>query len=603
MSKDRNPDLYRTLLESLSDGVMVIEFDGSVRIANAAFCRMFGFDPEEVAGRLFGELFLMFEEFDEFVQIILNVVAEQTDGERQIVRVRIGEELRSLSVVTSYLTTGHGEKTKRAAVIAVVSDITEVRELHEAELEMKKVIEKQLDELQTAYRDLEAQNEAVSQMGKKIQTARNVAVAFVLGLFLIFGTWYIRPLDFLDSDPMPPDLPPGFALGDPTAMFAGSPGAMQTMTLEPGAFDSTISLRGNLVPGRVMEVVSPIESHASTVHTAAGQQVTEGDLLIELDAGRITAEHRQARIEYIKARDRLAEIEDWESSAEMARARRALRRAKMGLDDAEQNFTRIAFLLEEGIVSTSEYEGAQRQRQSRQLDFEEAQRELETVRAQGSPEEKQIAKLEAQNAQDRLRTHAAKLDQTRIRAPISGVILAAEGEAAEKPLARGRRFSQGELVLRIADFSSVSVATQIDEADVRKVQVGQKAWITGPGFPDLSLEGSVTLVSSRASGSMHLRNTPQFDIVVTLSQLPEEALDRLKVGMSAHVTIVVYSQSEAILIPIHAVEQAGDQTWIHVLDPETEAVERRAVKLGLTTLETVEVLEGLSFGETVVLSP
>lgn len=604
MKQDHNPDLYRTLLESLSDGVMVIDFDGSVRIANTAFCQMFDLAPEEVTGHLFGELFIAFEEFDEFVQIILDVVMERGDGKRQIVRVRIAEELRTLSVVTSYLTMVHGGEKRRDAVIAVVSDITEIRDLHEAELRMKKVIEKQLGELQTAYRDLEARNEALSQMTKKIQTTRSLAVVFILSLFLAFGTWYIQPLDFLDPEP-PPELSPGFIVGDSGVPgfsgFPGSPGAMQTMTLEAGAFDSTISLRGHLVPGSVVEVVSPIESHVSAVHTALGQQVTKDDLLVDLDTGRLTAEHRQARIEYIKARDRLAQIEDWENSTEMARARRALRRAKMGLDDADRNFKRIVFLLEQGIIPASEHEEAQRQRESRQLDFEEAERELVTVQAQGSPEEKQIAKLEAQNAQDRLHTYAAKLDQTRIRAPISGVVLVTAGESGKKPLARGRSLSQGELLLQIADFSSVSVSTQIDEADVRKVRVGQQAWITGPGFPDLRLEGSVTRVSSRANASAGMRSAPQFEIVVTLDKLPAEALDRLRVGMSAHVTIVVYSQSEAVLVPIHAVEQSADQAWIHVIDPETEAIERRAVELGLTTLESVEVVTGLSFGETIVL--
>ena len=594
MKQNRDPDLYQTLLENLSDGVMVIGFDGSVRIANAAFCRMFGFDSEAITGRPFGELFIAFEGFDEFVQIVLDAVMEQGDGKRQITRVHIGGEPRSLSVAISYLKTTHEGETERAAVIAVVSDITEVRDLREAELRMKQVIEKQLEELQAAYRDLETRNETLSQMTKRIQTTRSVAMFFVLGLFLALGTWYVRPLDFLQPDPAP-SLPPGLILGDP--------GSMQTMTLESGAFDSTISLRGHLVPGRVVEVVSPIESHVRTVHAGPGQQVKAGDPLVDLDTGRLAAEHRRAQIEYIKARDRLAQIEDWENGAEMARARRALRRAKMGLDDAQRNLKRIAFLLEQGIVPASEHEEAQRQYQNRQLDSEEAERELAAVRAQGSLEEHRVAKLEAENAQDRLRTHAAKMEQTGILAPISGVILAAGGESQEKPLARGRPVASGELLLRIADFESVSVVTQIDEVDVRKVRLGQRAWIIGPGFPGLRLEGSVALVSSRAAGSMRLRNTPQFDIVVALDRPPPEALARLKVGMSAHVTIVVYRQSEAMLVPIHAVERSADQAWVHVVDPETEAVERRSVELGLTTLDSVEVVEGLFPGDTIVLYP
>ena len=102
------PDIYRTLLENLSDGVMVIDIDGSVRIANPALCQMFGLELDEVLNRPFGEIFLEFEGFDDFVQIILDAVVEQGDIERRVTRVRIGDEVRSLSVTTSYLTAAGG---------------------------------------------------------------------------------------------------------------------------------------------------------------------------------------------------------------------------------------------------------------------------------------------------------------------------------------------------------------------------------------------------------------------------------------------------------------------------------------------------------------
>ncbi len=592
MKQDRDPDLYQILLENLSDGVLVINFDGYVQIANGAICQMFGFDRDDVEGRLFAELFITFEGFDEFVEIILNAVTDRHDNERQVTSVRIGEEFRLLSVTTSYLTTTHSSETKRAALIAVVSDITEIQELRETEWRMAKAIKKQFNELQVAYRDLEARNTQLSQMTKKIQTTRNVTTIFVIGLFLALGTWYIQPLDFSGSDATP-ELPADF--------LPGNPGAIQTMVVETEDFDSTIALRGHLVPGHIMEIVSPIESHVSTVHVVPGQRVVEGDLLVSLDASQLVAKYRQTQIDYIKARDRLAQVEDWENSTEMARARRVLRRAKMGLDDSQRNLKRTAFLLEQGIIPSSEHEEAQRQLLNRQLDFEEAEQELEAAKIQGNAEEQQVVKLEAENAESRLRAYERKLEQTEILAPISGVVMATTGKLGEKPLVRGRPVAQGELLLSIADFERLSVVTKIDEVDIRKIKVGQKAKITGSGFPDLQVEGSVTFVSSRASGNSRLRNATQFEIIVTLDRLEVETLSRLRVGMSAHVTIIVYNLPEALLIPLHAVVQSENKAWVHVVDPETQAIEHRIVNLGLTTLDSVEVTEGLSAGETIVL--
>ena len=581
---DRGPDIYRTLLENLSDGVMVIGFDGTVGLANAAFCRMFGLDPDATAGRSFGELFIALEGFDEFTQIVLDAVAERSDMARRITRVRVGEESRSLSVTTSRLTTEDRERgtVERVAMIVVVSDITEVRELRETELRQAGVIETQLDELRGAYRDLEARNEAFSAMTKRVRRARAAAMLFVLVLFLAIGAWYVRPLDYFTAT---------------AALDAGDPGTLAVMTVEPRAFRSTIALQGHLAPGRVAEIVSPVESHVSAVHASPGDRVAAGAPLVDLDTGQLAADYRRAEVERIKARDRLVEIEAWEDSADMARARRALRRAKIALDDAERHLGRTAFLLDQGLVPASQHEDAQRQRQNRALDLEEAERELEAVKARGGEEARRVAKLEARTAEDRLRVHEEKLDLARVRAPMAGIVMASDGPRA-RPLAKGRPVAQGELMLSIADLERLSVVTKVDEVDVRKVEAGQRAWITGPGFPGLRIEGAVTRVSSRADPKRR-RGTPQFEVVAALDRLAAEARDRLRVGMSAYVTIVVHDRPEALLVPIDAVEQGGGKAWLRVLVGETP--ERRAVELGLTTLDSVEVVAGLSAGDRVVL--
>lgn len=585
---DREPDIYRTLLESLSDGVMVIGFDGTVGLANAAVFRMFGLDPDATVGRSFGELFIAFGGFDEFTQIVLDAVAERGDMVRRVTRVRVGEESRSLSVTTSCLTAEDRERgtVERVAMIVVVSDITEVRELREIELRQAEVIETQLDELRGAYRDLEARNEAFSAMTKRVRRARAAAMLFVLVLFLAIGTWYVRPLDYFTATAA---LDPG--------PDAGDPGTLAIMTVEPRAFRSTIALQGNLAPGRVAEIVSPIESHVSAVHASPGDHVAAGAPLVDLDTGQLAADHRRAQVEHIKARDRLVEIEAWEDSADMARARRALRRAKIALDDAERHLGRTAFLLEQGLVPASQHEDAQRQRQNRVLDLEEAERELKAVKARGGEEARRVARLEARTAEDRLRTHEEKLDLARVTAPMAGVVMASDGPRA-RPLAKGRPVAQGELILSVADLERLSVVTKVDEVDVRKVEAGQRAWITGPGFPGLRIEGAVTRVSSRADPKRR-RGTPQFEVVAALDRLAAEARDRLRVGMSAYVTIVVHDRPVALLVPIGAVEQQGGKAWLRVLAGETP--ERRAVELGLTTLDSVEVVAGLSAGDRVVL--
>ncbi len=586
--KGHDPEVYRALFENLSDGVMVIGFDGSVRLANAAVCQMFGLDPAEVVGGQFGALFVQLEGFDEFTEVVLDAVATRGGIARRVARVHAGDEPRSLSVTTSYLSGAGGGG--RAAVIAVVSDITEIRELRETELRQAQVIETQLGELQTAYRDIEARNEALSVIMKRVQAARGLAVFLVAALFLAIGAWYVRPLDLFDATA---------ALDVGSAVEAGPSELPRTMTLEPRELRSTIALRGQLEPGRVVEVVGPFDSHVSAVHVEPGQRVAEGDPLVALDTGQLAVELRRAEVEHIQALDTLRALEDWENGAEMARAQRTLRRARMALDDSERNLARTAFLLDRGIVPAREHEEAERGRENLQLDLEAAVREAEAVEAQGGEEAMRVARLEVENAQGRLRELRTKLDLADLGAPISGIMVAAASDR-QKPLARGRPVAQGELLLSIADLERLSVIGSIDEVDVEKIETGQRAWITGPGFPGLRIEGAVAHVSSQAGVGLR---RGEFEIVVALDALEAAAGDRLRVGMSAHVTIVVHNRPAALLVPIDAVEQQGDEAWVRVVDRDGAGVQRRAVELGLTTLDSVEVVAGLSAGDEVVLPP
>lgn len=585
----RDAEIYRALLEDLSDGVLVIDFDGSIRIANAAVCAMFGLDPADAVERRFGELFVAFEDFDEFTEIILDAVAERRDAERRVTRVRLGEEYRSLCVTTSYLTVP-GVGAERVAMIAVIADITEVKELRENELRMAKVIETQLGELQEAYRDIEERNEALSVMMKRVQASRGVAVVFVVGLFLAVGAWYVQPLDLFNATAA---LDPRSGVEDSSAQ------GLQKLIVEPGELRSTLSLRGRLALGRIVQVVSPMESHVRAVHARPGQRVAHNDRLVDLDTGALAVEYRSARVEHIEARERLVALEDWENGAEMARARRAVRRGRIALEEAQSSLERAAFLLGEGLIPSSQHEEARRRHDNRRLDFEAAERELKGVMAQGGERAKEVARLNAENALAGLREHERKLGLAEIRAPVAGVVVEARGLGIE-PLAKGRAVAQGELLLSIGDFQRLSVTTSADEVDVRKIEVGQRAWIAGPGFPGLKVEGAVTHVSPRADERAR-RGTPQFEIVVTLDRLDAPTRDRLRVGMSAHVTIVVRHRPEALLIPLGAVELVDGKSFVGVVDQNSAAVERRAVELGLTTLDSVEVVEGLSAGEQIVL--
>ena len=602
---DRDLVIYREVLENLLDGVMVIDFAGTITVANEAACHIFDLERDAVVGRSFAEVFIEFEGFDEFTQIVLDATIQRDSVDRRVTEVKIREEIRSITITTSYLSAMFDGQVEPVAVIAVFTDISQIRELREAELRLAKENESQHRELQKAYQEVESTNVELSQLLKKVRVARGMSIVLIAGLFLVVSSIYLQPLDAFNFRPLDTIVNAVASVisdDQPVEQPIVPEVNLQTVVVAPSPLNSTISLRGFLAPGNVVGVVSPIESQIKQVNVEFGQQVYEGDVLIELDAEKILVEYRQAEVDYIKKVENLNKLEDWENSTEVADAQRRYRRATLSLDNAKKQLERTNFLLEQGIIPASQQEEAQRSYESQLLDFEAATQEFSSVKNKASAEDRRVAALEVENSRSNLNKLEQKLAMNKVIAPISGIVQELPTGAEKKPLNIGRALAQGDLLLNIANFEQIAVSTTVDEVDVGKIEADQTAWITGPGFPDLRLEGRVKRVASRAVNQRFGRNSPQFEINVALAGLSATHRNELKVGMSAHVTIITYDQPEALLVPLAAVGQQNNQTWVQVVNKQTGEVEQRNVELGLTTLDSVEVLSGISIGEEVVVS-
>ncbi len=600
--------VYREILENLLDGVIVIDFSGSIVIANHASCQIFEFDRSDVVGKPFAEVFIQIDGFDEFTQIILDVIVQGSPMDRRVTNVQVGDRLHTLALTTSFLYGEGDESTKPVAVIAVFTDITEIRELRETELRQAKEIESQHHDLQKAYRDIESRNAALSQMSKKVRGTRVISMIVFAGLFVGVSGYYLQTLDPFTSRPYDALVSRVAAVfssnkqdSQPLAELEAAPATNYlTMVVTPQPFRSTISLRGNLAPGNFAGVISPFAGHISELFVKNGQSVGAGDLLMTLDTEQIQVQHRNAEVDYIKKLESVEKLNNWDESSEMADARRRYRRVRLSLDDARKQLNRTKFLYDQGIIPESEYESAERNYITQTLDHDAAEQELQSVANKAGPDERRVAELEAENSRTQMEKLKKKLEQNRLVAPISGIIqLPSRSGAGAKDLNVGMALEQGQAVVNIANFDLIAVSSSVDEVEVGNIETSQQAWITGPGFPDLRLEGTVASVANRARNRG--RGSPQFDISVELDDIEAEDREKLRVGMSAHATIVTYDKPEALLVPITAVSQFNNEATVQIVNAETRAIEDRTVELGLTTLDSVEVLAGLEPGEEIVL--
>ena len=581
--------IHGHLLDYLLDGVMVVERGGTITALNPAAARILGVSPEEVAGRTFTELFIAREGFEEFSDLVLDAVNGEGEGGRQVVTLNIGDTVHTLSVAISYIRSGGDGDGETVALIAVFSDITELRELRETELRMAKAVEAQHAELQTAYRQIEDRNEKLGLMLKKVQVARVLATTVVIGVFVGAGAYVWQPLNLFGS---------GFGALVVSQVDAGVAKGLPTIVVEPRQVRVTIALVGRIAPWRTIAVTSPIESRVLAVHFQYGQKVEVGDILVELDTSEMVRKHRRAQVTYIDALEAFETVRDWENGPEMAVARRAFARARIALESQEIRLKRTAFLLEQGLVPASQHEEAERQYRRQLLDFEAARQDLEAARARGVGEAVDKATLELSSAREEMREFEKSAGQGQVRASASGVVLASS-QAGVKTLVAGRSVDKGEALLKIGDFSRMSAIAMVDEVDVVRLAVGQTVWVTGNAFRDLRIQGTVAHVSAQPLPKV--RGMTRFEVNVTLDPLEADQRGRLWTGMSCTLEIVIYNKDAALMVPIEAVERSGRSHRLRVINRETRTVEHREVKIGPTTLDSVEITFGLRPGDKIVV--
>ncbi len=135
--------------------------------------------------------------------------------------------------------------------------------------------------------------------------------------------------------------------GRPLKGSAGA-SAEQTFTVSPRPISSSISLTGELRPMTTVYVAAPFAGAVKEVYFRYGQTVEKGTPLLQLDTSEVEAKAREAESAYIKAVEKVREMESWEGGNEVAESRRNLVKAQMELDAQKNTLVETGAPLQEG---------------------------------------------------------------------------------------------------------------------------------------------------------------------------------------------------------------------------------------------------------------
>jgi HlyD family secretion protein len=437
---------------------------------------------------------------------------------------------------------------------------------------------------------------------------------------------------------------------------------------------STVTSSGEVRPIQFMNLTSEVQGRIEEIYVKEGDHVTKGQPLVRLDPNQLqsttdaqlaafqTAQDdvRVSQSQVSAAQNQLSQSEQGLNVAQVAvdtarqqvvAAQTDVDKAQVELNAATRELKRNDQLLESGVVSRQVYDEAKDRLESarvslntakanlatRQLSIKDATARLnqQSVSVRDAKRAVDTANLNVNVSQSRVNQQAATLrgsrnqrDKTLQVAPINGVI-------AEIPSKVGT-FAVAGLsttpLLTIADMSTINVEVKVDETEIDKVAVGQKAKIKVDAMGDKELEGEVAqktplaVGKSQTSGGLstniNVQEAKEFRVVIQLNNLPDEVHDALRPGMSATAVITTKTVENVIAVPLQAVVEKkpeGSQTpgqpantpepmdkpkpikGVYVLDGNKAKFKQ--VETGITGEADIQITSGLSDGEEVITGP
>ena len=337
-----------------------------------------------------------------------------------------------------------------------------------------------------------------------------------------------------------------------------------TVTMRPaGTQAAVLNASGYVTARRRATVSSKITGKVIEVNVEEGRRVAEGQVLARLDDSTPRAALALAQ-------------------AQAEAARRALRENEVRLAQAQLNQRRTAQLLQERIASQS------------QLD--DAKAESDSIEARVAALQEQIRVAERQ-----IEVQEAELSSYVIRAPFSGIAISKDAQAGEmvSPVTAGGGFTRTG-ICTIVDMNSLEIEVDVNESYISRVNAGQDADAVLDAYPDWHIPARViTLVP-----------TADRQKATVLVRLAFKKLDpRILPDMAIKVTFLREGDESTAtdgkqpvpLVPRPAIKTVGTDNFAFVV--RGDSVERRAIRLGGTDGDRVEVVAGLQPGDRVVLSP
>ena len=356
---------------------------------------------------------------------------------------------------------------------------------------------------------------------------------------------------------------------------------------------------GYVVPHYRIEVASKVVGRVKWMGVEKGDTVQGGQPIVRLEDDEYRARLNESIGSLEAWRARLAELEAGSRPEEIARAGANLEEAEAELRQARIEFERAKELNEQQLIAEAEFDQARSRNDGLVKRVDSLGKTLQLLRKGPRQEEIDTAIAEVKRSEGIVDYNRTILDATVIRAPVTGTVLERNVEVGELVTTGfvGERGAKG-YVIAMADLSDIQVELDISQDDFARVFMNQGAIIATDAYRDRDYAGQVVEISPEAD-----RQKATVQVKVQILE-PDELI---RPEMNANVSFLSKSEGQQaasgaatprIRIPAAAIVD-GNSVFVFVHGRAF----RRPIRVMRTTADGVEIEQGLSGGEDLILSP
>ncbi|HEV8145975.1 MAG TPA: efflux RND transporter periplasmic adaptor subunit [Bryobacteraceae bacterium] len=363
------------------------------------------------------------------------------------------------------------------------------------------------------------------------------------------------------------------------------------------AGDVILNATGYIIAAHKIQVAAKVVGKVAWIGVEKGDRVTQGQVLVRLEDDEYRAQVQQAAGALANMQARLEQLMNGSRPEEIAKAKADLESSRSDLQNAKITLERTRKLVQEGVFTKQNLDDAQAKYDGLVARMASIERTYDLVKLGPRREEIAAARAQVEQAKGVLAYGQTQLENTVIKAPVTGTILDRNVERGEFVTTGfvGDRGAKG-YVVSLADLNDLKVELDINQNDFAKLSPKQKGVITTDAFPDRKYDGAIDEVSPEA-------NRQKATVQVKVKVLKPDQYLRPEMNASvaflsdAKPAVTGVTPRPAIVIPASAVK--GDAVFVL---SNGRAV-KRSVKTGATVAQGVRIEDGLIGGEDLIVNP